>query len=1044
VKLFKVVFCLAAVSAFGFTSPAAEVVSASGIQGGMCVLLGPPNTALASTLHQGGPFQVHIWNGDTAAINSARLAVKSLGIYGPVSAECGRQDSLPYSENLVNLVVADPLPSGLGLGEILRVLTPGGAVLVKGASTGELTTAGFTGVTTAGGWTKGVKPRPGGMDEWTHTKCNASGNPISGDTLIGPPARLQWLDSPAWMGHIEGLHGEVSANGRVFYINPYPTLTLMARDAFNGTILWQKPITAKSALVAEGNYLYTVLNNAGGYVCRIDGATGDVLLNYTQGAAVSGEVRLLYWNDTLMINNGNYIRTVDPATGTLYWATNVGSSPNYNIIVANDTKIIFNSRGWYTLRILNKSDGQILWKTDNTRDILGVIGKLHFVLEDVFVMSDGSFSGQYIYGVSTEKDSLMWRAAAPQGGHSHGDVNIFYANGMIWHEEVRDGSKASGWTGINPLTGEAQTTFLYNGGMQMTPGRCFAYTAAGNKVIMGDDWVADLRTGTLTQSKFVRDGCSTGPMPANGLIYSFPHGCWCANWLRGIAATAPSGSGPVVYPSGDPVLEQGPAFGQSGNPVNADDWPTFRCNAARSGATAAQVSANLKPLWTRAVGDALTGPTSANGRVFVAGDLRVVALSAADGSVIWDFVAGGRVDSPPTIYRGLCIFGSADGWVYCLDAATGQLAWRLRAAPYDRRIVSYRRLSSHWPVHGCVLVDSGIVYTAAGFHSELDEGIRVIAANAVTGQLVWQQRLQGLGDPVNNDIMMAGNGRVYMNRSSFIPASGQYEARRPPLYCGLDGRNSLMFSTSQWNTGLENYGDSYSRTAWHYGSVASGGILVFDGSQAWGLNENSTKSEPVVYTRSAWGTGPQTWSVPVSFAANSIVRAGQTVFISGGAGSSGDSGGLVVALSAADGSEAGRVVLGTAPTVPEGLAAAGNRLFASTRDGKVVCLAPSTVQSRTADREQFRYFIKARPNPFNPVLNIHYQLRKSGVVDLNVFDLKGHLVTRLYHGAKKAGSHRMSWHARASGHKGNVASGYYYLILKVNGKRMVLPVLLVK
>jgi hypothetical protein len=55
-KAIKVLFqiCLVAtVAQAGFTGPAAEVVSASGVQGGVCVLLGPPNTALASSLYQG-------------------------------------------------------------------------------------------------------------------------------------------------------------------------------------------------------------------------------------------------------------------------------------------------------------------------------------------------------------------------------------------------------------------------------------------------------------------------------------------------------------------------------------------------------------------------------------------------------------------------------------------------------------------------------------------------------------------------------------------------------------------------------------------------------------------------------------------------------------------------------------------------------------------------------------------------------------------------------------------------------------------------------
>ena len=38
---------------------------------------------------------------------------------------------------------------------------------------------------------------------------------------------------------------------------------------------------------------------------------------------------------------------------------------------------------------------------------------------------------------------------------------------------------------------------------------------------------------------------------------------------------------------------------------------------------------------------------------------RVVALNAASGEPLWTFTAGGRVSTPPTLHRGLALFGSA-------------------------------------------------------------------------------------------------------------------------------------------------------------------------------------------------------------------------------------------------------------------------------------------------------------------------------------------------------------------------------------------------
>jgi len=112
----------------------------------------------------------------------------------------------------------------------------------------------------------------------------------------------------------------------------------------------------------------------------------------------------------------------------------------------------------------------------------------------------------------------------------------------------------------------------------------------------------------------------------------------------------------------------------------------------------------------------LTAPVCADGRVFVARPdaHEVVALDAADGHVHWRFVANGRVDTPPTLRQGLCLFGCRSGWVYCLRATDGCLVWRLRAAPRDERIVAHGQLESPWPVPGSVLVVDGVAYFAAG------------------------------------------------------------------------------------------------------------------------------------------------------------------------------------------------------------------------------------------------------------------------------------------------------------------------------------------
>ena len=54
-------------------------------------------------------------------------------------------------------------------------------------------------------------------------------------------------------------------------------------------------------------------------------------------------------------------------------------------------------------------------------------------------------------------------------------------------------------------------------------------------------------------------------------------------------------------------------------------------------------------------------------------DKNVYALDTADGTKLWKFTTGGKVSSSVALAEGLSIFfGSEDGFVYSLDADTGE------------------------------------------------------------------------------------------------------------------------------------------------------------------------------------------------------------------------------------------------------------------------------------------------------------------------------------------------------------------------------------
>ena len=198
---------------------------------------------------------------------------------------------LPYAENLINLVVVEDLPALLGKGlklvEVARVLVPKGVLCFGGkVDAAKLSAAGFKGTKTAGTWSATIKPRPEEMDEWTHPRHGPDANPVSQDTLVGLPERLQWIDGPKFTGSRKGTGRWISSNGRVFYVlqqNRYGFSgpeRIIARDAFNGRILWKKIHRGRRGkyghpLVAGGECLYTVLE-PGGPLVSLDAASGEV------------------------------------------------------------------------------------------------------------------------------------------------------------------------------------------------------------------------------------------------------------------------------------------------------------------------------------------------------------------------------------------------------------------------------------------------------------------------------------------------------------------------------------------------------------------------------------------------------------------------------------------------------------------------------------------------------------------------------------------------------------------------------------------------
>ncbi|MBN1443788.1 MAG: PQQ-binding-like beta-propeller repeat protein, partial [Planctomycetes bacterium] len=384
------------------------------------------------------------------------------------------------------------------------------------------------------------------------------------------------------------------------------------------------------------------------------------------------------------------------------------------------------------------------------------------------ILTDGE-----IAAFSAETGEKLWTAPCHEGFNS--PVDLFVIDGKVYSGVLAWG-KQPGITSVYDLhTGEVaatrspdQETYTIGFGH----GRCYRHKATTKYVIQGRAGVelVDLSADRVIADHWVRGACQYGILPSNGFIYAPSHSCACYITAKLEGFNAVSGVRAIPLADEPARMERGPAYESEHRessrreiapqeasraasvPASAQraDWPTFRGDASRSGFTEASLSLGWKRRWTAALAGPLTAVTAAGGRLYVARREAhtVCALSTGDGSPLWTFSAGGRIDSPPTVRGGLVYFGSADGWMYCVRAEDGALAWRVRVAPEDRQVVSYDQLESAWPVHGSVLVVDGregqpraIAYAAAGRSSYIDGGVHLCGVDASTGETIIRRRI---------------------------------------------------------------------------------------------------------------------------------------------------------------------------------------------------------------------------------------------------------------------------------------------------------------
>jgi outer membrane protein assembly factor BamB len=164
----------------------------------------------------------------------------------------------------------------------------------------------------------------------------------------------------------------------------------------------------------------------------------------------------------------------------------------------------------------------------------------------------------------------------------------------------------------------------------------------------------------------------------------------------------------------------------------------------------------------------LSSPVVAAGSVFFgSGDGNVYALSAASGELRWKFRTGDVVHASPAYANGVVYVGSWDSYFYAIDATSGTERWRFQGGedPLIHNQVGFQ--SSPAVVDGVVYTgcrDSNLYAIDAATGKEKwrfnNEGSWVISSPAVTGGKV----IFGTSDSSRYFVLAAHDGKPIVQR----------------------------------------------------------------------------------------------------------------------------------------------------------------------------------------------------------------------------------------------------------------------------------------
>jgi outer membrane protein assembly factor BamB len=417
-----------------YKAAAEKILSESNVKKGYALVLDCGQGRLAYELAKRTQLQIVGIESDPQKLAAARENLEAAGLLGErIVVEPWSMQSLP--SYFANLIVSDGmLLTGKTEGteeEGRRIIRPwGGTACLSFHREGEVV------------WRTYVQGPLEGAGAWTQQFGDPENTACSGDELVYGPLGVLWFGEPGPVGMVERhacAQSPVAMDGRLFMEGEE---TIMAVDAFNGTLLWKREIPGAVRVRVKADCGNLVVTENGLYVAagdkcyRLNPETGETMREYKLPASADGSSRR--WGYLSVVGN------------ILYGSAAKAMNENYGATV---NRFVENGR-WKDVNDIPEADREAyeyakkLYPTPD--DLRMAAHRSAAMYQSMTALAGGGeflqknavtanlMAGDKVFAMNAETGELLWQKEGKKIANitiALGEGKIFYADNGISQEE---------------------------------------------------------------------------------------------------------------------------------------------------------------------------------------------------------------------------------------------------------------------------------------------------------------------------------------------------------------------------------------------------------------------------------------------------------------------------------------------------------------------------------------------------------------------------------------------------------------------------------